>query len=111
PDGDLAKAAAAGRVVDTRLLLEIAAAGGRDALDVLDTIGTYLGFGIANFVNVFNPEVVVVGGGFGAAAGELLLEPARRVVAERALTPSRDLVRIATAELGPEAGMIGASVA
>jgi len=110
PEGDLGRAAAEGRAVDARLVAELASAGPGDARDVLEAIGRYLGFGIANYVNVFNPEVVVVGGGFGHV-GELLLEPARRVVAEHALEPSRDLVRIVPAELGPEAGIVGAGVA
>jgi glucokinase len=51
----------------------------------------------------------VIGGGF-ARAGDLLLEPARRVVAERALAPARDEVRIVPALLGVEAGLIGAGL-
>jgi glucokinase len=77
---------------------------------VLDHIGFHLGIGIADLVNVFNPEIVVVGGGF-AEAGELILEPARRVVAERALSPARDEVRIIEAQLGREAGLIGSGLA
>ena len=65
--------------------------------------------GIADFVNIFNPEVVVVGGGF-AEAGELLLESARKVVCERALPPAKDDVRVVRAELGSEAGLIGAAL-
>ena len=75
----------------------------------MERIGFHLGIGIANYVNVFNPELVVVGGGF-AQAGDLVLDPARRVVAERALPLARDVVRIALAELGPEAGMIGSAL-
>ena len=63
---------------------------------------------IASFVNIFNPQVVVVGGGV-IAAGELLLEPARAEVSARALPPSRDQVRIVGARFGVEAGMIGAA--
>jgi glucokinase len=60
-------------------------------------------------VNIFNPEVVVVGGGF-AAAGDLLLDPARERVHREALEPARDLVRIVPAQLGPEAGLVGAGL-
>ena len=60
-------------------------------------------------MNIFNPELVVVGGGFGTA-GELLLEPARRVVAEQALPTTRDEVRIERAQLGPEAGLVGSGL-
>jgi glucokinase len=109
PDGDLGRAAAEGREVDAHLAVELAAAGAGDARDVLDRVGFYLGVGIADYVNIFNPELVVIGGGF-ARAGDLLFEPARKVVAERALVLSRDLVRIVPALLGVEAGLIGASL-
>ena len=109
PEGDLGRAAAAGRQVDTRLLVELAAAGPGDARDVLEHVGFHLGIGISDLVNVFNPERVVVGGGF-AEAGELLLAPARTVVAERALLPAREVVEIVEAELGPDAGLIGAAL-
>ena len=109
PDGDLGRAAAQGKVVDARLAVDLAAAGPGDARDVLERVGFVLGTGIASYVNIFNPEVVVLGGGF-ARAGDLLFEPARKVVAERALPPGRDLVRIVPALLGPEAGLIGAGL-
>ncbi len=73
-------------------------------------IGRSLGAGIATFVNVFEPEVFVVGGGFGSAAGELLLEPAREVLAREGLEPARDTVRIVQAQLGYQAGVIGAGM-
>jgi glucokinase len=109
PEGDLGRAAAEGRTPDAHLASELAAVGPGDARELLAHVGFHLGVGISDFVNVFNPEVVVVGGGF-ARAGDLLLEPARRVVAERALTPARDEVRIVPAELGPQAGLVGAAL-
>ena len=90
-------------------LVRRARAGEPEALEALAGIGRYLGAAIASFVNVFEPEVVVVGGGFGAA-GELLLGPAREVVAIDGLEPGRDTVRIVEAELGIEAGVIGAGM-
>ncbi|MGH3057652.1 MAG: ROK family protein [Gaiellaceae bacterium] len=110
PDGDLGRAARDGRELDARLVTELAVQAPGDARNVLEHVGFHLGVGIADFVNVFNPEVVVVGGGFGEA-GELILDPARRVVRERALSPARDEVRIVEAELGPEAGLIGSGLA
>jgi glucokinase len=109
PDGDLGRAAASGRALDAKVAVELAAVGPGDAREVLELIGFRLGVAIASFVNVFNPELVVLGGGF-ARAGDLLFEPARRVVAERALSPARDLVRIVPALLGAEAGLIGAAL-
>jgi glucokinase len=57
---------------------------------------------------MLNPEVVVIGGGV-IAAGELLLEPARMVVMQRALSPSKEHVRIVPARFGAESGMLGAA--
>jgi glucokinase len=109
PNGGLGRALAAGRHVDPRLTVELANDGDPDACEVLGTIGYRLGVGIAGYVNVFNPEVVVIGGGF-SGAGDLLLDPARKVVAERALPPARDSVRITPAVLGAGAGLIGAGL-
>jgi glucokinase len=87
---------------------ELAHDGDPAAIDALAVIGRWLGVGIANLVNMLNPEVVVIGGGV-IAAGELLLEPARAVVAERALSPSKEHVRIVPARFGAESGMLGAA--
>lgn len=84
--------------------------GDAGAVEALAGIGRRLGAGIASFVNVFEPEVVVVGGGLGSAAGELLLGPARAVVARDGLEPARDTVRIVQAQLGYRAGAIGAGM-
>jgi glucokinase len=61
----------------------------------------------ATLANIFEPEVIVVGGGV-IAAGELLLEPAREEMRSRALPPM-DRATVAAAELGENAGMIGAA--
>src|SRR5919204_3382240 len=91
-------------------LVDRAQAGEREAVDALAEIGRRLGAGISSFVNVFEPELVVVGGGFGTAAGELLLGPAREVLAREGLVPARETVRVVGAELGGNAGVIGAGV-
>jgi glucokinase len=91
-----------------RLVAE-AQAGDRGAIGDLAELGHRLGAGIATLVNIFNPELVIVGGGF-AEAGELIFGPARETLAVEALPPGRDLVRIVPAELGPEAGMVGAAL-
>jgi glucokinase len=90
-------------------LVEAAKNGDQGATDDIAHIGHFLGAGIASLVNIFNPEVVVLGGGF-SEAGPLLLEPARETLAREALKPARDLVRIEWAQLGPKAGMIGAAL-
>jgi glucokinase len=109
PDSSLGRALAAGRALGGPLVTELAHDGDAAAIEVLELIGTRLGVAIASFVNIFNPEVVVVGGGV-IGAGELLLGPVRAEVAARALPPGRDSVRIVGAAFGVEAGMIGAAV-
>jgi glucokinase len=76
----------------------------------LAEIGGFLGAAIGSLVNVFDPDVVVVGGGFGEDAGELLLEPAREVARREALAPADRALRIVPAELGPDAGLVGAGL-
>lgn len=93
---------------DARRLVEEARGGDRGAVEDLAVLGHRLGAGIASLVNIFNPEVVVIGGGF-AAAGELILEPALETLEVEALKPLRG-VRVVAAELGAEAGMIGAAL-
>jgi glucokinase len=100
--------AAFGEGADSRLLLEKARDGDATALGILDAIGRRLGAAMGSFVNIFNPEAIVVGGGWGEAAGEYLFGPAREVLRREALAPGRDLVRVVPAELGPEAGLVGA---
>ncbi len=87
---------------------QAALAGDAVAIEVVEHAGRRLGAGICGIVNALNPEVVVVGGGV-MALGELLLGPAREVVMERALGPSRAAVRIVAAEFGEDAGMVGAA--
>ena len=108
PGSALGRALAASRAVDGPLLTELGQDGDPVAIAVLTRVGEYLGVGLTTLVNIFNPELVVVGGG-AAAAGELLLEPARRVLAARALAPARDQVRVVPAALGADAGFIGAA--
>jgi glucokinase len=108
PQSGLGRALAAGRQISGPLVTELAHDGDAAAMDALAVIGRWLGVGVANLVNMLNPEVVVIGGGV-IAAGELLLEPARAVVAERALSPSKEHARIVPARFGAESGMLGAA--
>lgn len=108
PSSALSRALRAGQMVDSRLLVRLAQDGDDDALALLTRRGEILGVGLTSLTNIFNPEVIVVGGGVGAA-GELLLAPARRVVLSRALVPARRVVRIVSAELGPDSGVYGAA--
>ena len=93
-----------------RELVERAQNGDDAARDALAAIGRRLGAGLVTLVNVFDPELIVIGGGFAAGAGDLVLEPAREVAARESLSPLNELLRIVPAELGPEAGLVGAGL-
>ncbi len=79
------------------------------ALEIIAKAATYLGIGMVNLVNIFNPEMIIVGGGL-AKIGDLLLNPARQVVKERAFQLSAQAVRIVPAQLGDDSGLIGAAI-
>jgi glucokinase len=109
PDTALGMALEEGRELTGPLITELAQQGDPVARDAIVEIGRRLGIGVVSLVNIFNPQVVVIGGGV-SAAGDLLLDPARAVVRERALLPGRDAVRIEVARFGPEAGLVGAAL-
>ncbi len=88
----------------------IAARAGRpQAMAGITRVGTYLGIGIANMIEVITPDRVVVGGGISAAA-DLLFEPIRAELRRRVRTTALDEVELVVAELGTWAGSIGAAV-
>jgi len=107
PESALGKVLAAGQEVDGKAVTEAALAGDETAIGMIALIGKRLGVALASFANIFEPEVIVIGGGV-IAAGDVLLEPARREMAERALPPMRGIPVVA-AQLGQDAGMIGAA--
>jgi len=98
-----------GPAVDAHRLVRLAAEGEARAIEILAGMGRHLGAGIATLVNVFNPELVVIGGGF-AAAGDFVLAPARDVVIRDSLGDAGEKVGIVRAELGTAAGLIGAGL-
>ncbi len=84
-------------------------AGDSLASEVILKAATSLGVGIVNLVNIFNPEMIIIGGGI-AKMGDLLLNPARQVVRERAFQLSAQVVQIVPAQLSNDAGVLGAAV-
>ena len=109
PESALGRARADGREVTGALVTEVAHDGDETAIAVLADVGRRLGAGLSSLVNAFQPEVIVIGGG-AVRAGELLLGPAREVAMTTALPPLREGVRIVAAELGEEAGLVGAGI-
>jgi glucokinase len=108
--GDRAARELYGPDADAPALVARARGGDERAREALARMGRSLGAGIASLVNVFDPELVVVGGGFGAAAGDLVLEPAREAARAEAILPANSTLRVVPAELGPEAGLVGAGL-
>ena len=107
PDSALGQLLEAGEEVTGRAATVAALAGDEVAIGLIETIGRRLGAFASGLANVFEPDVIVFGGGV-LAAGDLILGPVREEVQRRALKPM-NRTRIAQAELGPEAGMIGAA--
>jgi len=107
PDSALGRLAAEGAEVDGRAVTAAAIAGDEVAIGVVELVGRRIGLLLSGLANIFEPQVMVVGGGV-IAAGELLLAPAREVVWEQTLRPMNETPVVA-AELGPDAGMIGAA--
>jgi len=79
------------------------------AREILDDVGAWLGVGLAGFVNLLNPERIVVGGGI-AAAGDWILGPAWRVLRERAMNLPGASVEVVPAALGNDASLVGAAL-
>jgi glucokinase len=109
PGGRLATLAGGPQRVTGEIVFQAAKEGDEAALALFERIGYWLGVGIASLITIFDPDVVVVGGGL-AATGDLLLAPARasmeRYVFGRA---HRDLPPVAPARLGADAGLVGAA--
>jgi glucokinase len=106
PDSALGKALAKGPIVG-KTVTELAMAGDPLATEVVAEAGRHLGVALVSLANIFDPDVFVIGGGV-SAVGELLIGPAREELRSRALPPMND-TPVKLAELGPEAGMIGAA--
>lgn len=81
--------------------------GDKPALELIEKLGFYVGVGLANLINIFNPELVVISGGV-SRMGEMLLEPARKTVRERAFELSAKAARVEVSSLGYDAGALGA---
>ncbi len=92
-----------------REVVEAARGGDADAQAHLDRLGRYLGIGISNMVNAFQPEVVVIGGGLSAAA-DLFLETAVAEAGSRALPALWERATVQVAKAGNAAGVIGAGL-
>ena len=100
-DGDVEK-------VSAEAIHEAAQAGDNLAAELIARSAYYLGVGLANLINIFNPEVIVIGGGL-SNIGDMLLKPAFEEAGRRAFKQAYQSVRFARAELGRNSGVLGAA--
>lgn len=102
-------AAAEGGEITPYMVAKAAEAGDPVAKRIFAIVGEYIGIGLTSIINLLNPEKVIIGGGV-AEAGDLLLDPIRKTIKERAMVVAGSAVEIVPAQLGNSAGVIGASM-
>jgi glucokinase len=108
PESALGRALAEGGLIDGKMVTDAANDGDQVAVAVVEEAGRRLGAGLSGLANIFEPEVIVIGGGVAKVIGELMIAPARKELRTRALPPMNE-TPVRMAELGPEAGMVGAA--
>lgn len=94
--------------VTAEVIHTAAQAGDSLAQELIAHTGYYFGVGLASLINLFNPELIVIGGGL-SNIGDMLLEPAYRVAGERAFKQAYRAVRFSRAKLGHDSGVLGAA--
>lgn len=77
------------------------------ARDIITHVAEALGVGLVNIIHIYNPDIIILGGGV-MQMGRMLMEPALRIVQERTMKAPRDSARIALAQLTKNAGLVGA---
>jgi glucokinase len=107
-DGRAIREAAGGQEVTAAAVAKAAVAGDQAARSIMERAGIALGAAIGGFINTFNPDLIVIGGGL-AAVGDLVLEPARRTIPRHSFQALRDHAKLVRAELGDDSGIFGAA--
>lgn len=90
------------------MIFGAATTGDELAIEIFRRVGVYLGIAMANLINIFNPEMIVIGGG-AAAAWDMFAQHARAEVMKRAFPVPAQRCQIVRAECGGDAGLIGAA--
>src|SRR3989441_1249324 len=93
--------------ISARILSQAAQAGIPLAHDIITSAAEALGVGLVNIIHIFNPDLIILGGGV-TQIGDILIEPALRIVQDRAMAVPRDAIHIVLAELGANTGLVGA---
>ncbi len=96
-------------IITPYIVAQAALLGDAVSLQIFKRMGEIIGIGLASVVNLLNPEKIIIGGGV-ADAGDILLEPIRKTIADRAMSIQGNAVKIVPAQLANAAGVIGASL-
>jgi len=94
--------------ITAKIVAEAAKKGDKLSLEIWEETGEYLGIAIANLINIYNPEIIIIGGSV-AQAGGLLFEPIKRTVKKRALPGPAKIVKIVPTKLEENVSIIGAA--
>jgi len=94
--------------VTAEVIHQAALAGDSLARELISKTGYYIGVGLASLLNIFNPELIIIGGGL-SNIGDMLLQPAYKVAEERAFTKAWEAVRFVPPQLGRNSGVLGAA--
>ncbi len=97
-----------GELRQIEIVFKAARQGDQDAIDIIDGVGCYLGIALANLVNIFNPELIILGGMF-AQASDLILPQANRTMRQAAFAGLGEKVHLQTTSFGWRAGVVGAA--
>ena len=95
--------------LNAKAVLDLAKAGDADCLGIFATYVKYLCVGLANLINIFDPDMVVLGGGV-AYAGDFLLDAVRAALGDYVYCPALSYAQVELARLGNDAGIIGAAM-
>ncbi len=94
--------------ISAEIVATAANQGDKLGLNIMKETGEYLGTGVANIINLFNPELVIIGGGV-TKAGNLIFEPLKKAVQKRAFSVSAKVAKIVPVSLGKDCTVIGAA--
>jgi glucokinase len=95
--------------LDVKHIFELFKKGDKTAARAIEECTHYLGIGLANFINIFNPELIIIGGGV-AEAGDIFIDMVNRSAFQYAMAKAKENVRIVPAKLGNKAGFLGAAI-
>ena len=94
--------------ISAKMINDAALQGDKVSLDIIKETGQYLGVALVNIMHVLNPEVIVLTGGM-IGSGDLLMNPIKQVIKEKAFEASAKETKIVFSQLGNDAGIIGAA--